>query len=105
MTWLKLSKLFFKSFISWIAANENRGEFSVKALKIFINVGGADVCLIKIGSLKEQMPYECEDCFSHACLPNGDQKPEHGTYCWVVGNPHNAFAELGVNIFRKILKE
>ena len=76
-----------------------KGEFVAPAIKTFTNVGGSDVCLIKVRSLSSQKPYQCRSCYRKICLPAAGSKPEHGSYCWVVGNPHNAFAELGVNIF------
>ena len=85
---------------NWIqGADPGRGEFSVRSKRIYTNVGGTDTCLISIPSLLRNTPYSCQDCYAKACLPSSDQKVEHGMYCWVVGNPHNEFAELGVNMF------
>jgi len=85
---------------NWVEGiNSHRGEFGVKAEKIYMNVGGSDVCLLKVPSLLSSQPSSCYDCYAKACLPTSDQKAENGMYCWVVGNPGASFAELGVNIF------
>ena len=85
---------------NWIeGANKYNGEYSVASKKVYTSVGGTDTCLIHVDNIRRAKPYSCNNCYAKACLPTSNQQIEHGMYCWVVGNPHNAFAELGVNIF------
>ena len=98
---------------------EDIGEFTVFSERYWLHpeyresddgIPQNDVCVIRVPSLTEASPADCDGCFETVCL--ADNQPTPGAYCWIAGwgsisatSGKNFFSnklrDAGVNIFSR----
>ena len=98
---------------------EDVGEFTVFSERYWLHpeyresddgIPHNDVCVIRVPSLIEASPADCDSCFETVCL--ADNQPTPGAYCWIAGwgsisatSGKNFFSnklrDAGVNVFSR----